>query len=48
MDFLSERQNEILTLAREKGKVDVEDLSNKFGASSQTIQKDLKVHCDQQ
>ncbi len=48
MDFLSERQNDILALAREKGKVDVEEMSVRFNVSSQTIRKDLNVLCDKQ
>jgi DeoR family glycerol-3-phosphate regulon repressor len=48
MDFLSERQNQILLRAREDGKVDVEDLSSQFSVSPQTIRKDLNELCDKQ
>ncbi len=48
MEFLSERQNKILALARENGRVDVEDLSGSFDVSPQTIRKDLNELCDKQ
>ena len=48
MEILSERQNRILALARENGKVDVEKLSNTFKVSAQTIRKDLNELCDKQ
>lgn len=48
MDHLSKRQNKILLLARESGRVDVEELSNTFGVSPQTIRKDLNELCDKQ
>ena len=48
MDHLSNRQNEILLLAREKGRVDVEVLSSTFSVSAQTIRKDLNELCDKQ
>ena len=48
MDLLSERQNSILTLAREEGRVDVEELSQSFQVSPQTIRKDLNELCDRQ
>lgn len=48
MDHLSKRQNKILLLARENGRVDVEELSNTFGVSPQTIRKDLNELCDKQ
>jgi len=48
MEFLSERHNQILTLARENGRVDVEELSTTFGVSPQTIRKDLNELCDRQ
>ncbi len=48
MDILSERQNNILSLARECGKVDVEELSRSFHVSPQTIRKDLNELCDRQ
>lgn len=48
MEMLSERQNKILSLAREHGKVDVEELSTSFHVSPQTIRKDLNELCDKQ
>ncbi len=48
MEMLSERQNKILSLAREHGKVDVEELSTSFKVSPQTIRKDLNELCDKQ
>lgn len=48
MESLSERQNKILALARENGRVDVEDLSGIFSVSPQTIRKDLNELCDKQ
>lgn len=48
MDFLSDRQSKILSLARENGRVDVEELSNTFKVSPQTIRKDLNELCDKQ
>lgn len=48
MDFLSARQNQILAMAREHGRVDVEVLSRKFEVSPQTIRKDLNELCDKQ
>jgi DeoR family glycerol-3-phosphate regulon repressor len=48
MEILSERQNQILVLARENGRVDVEKLSSTFKVSAQTIRKDLNELCDKQ
>lgn len=48
MEILSDRQNRILVLARENGKVDVEKLAATFTVSAQTIRKDLKELCDKQ
>ncbi len=48
MDYLSARQNKILTLAREHGRVDVEELSQSFKVSPQTIRKDLNELCEKQ
>lgn len=48
METLSERQNTILTLAREHGRVDVDELSTAFKVSPQTIRKDLNELCDRQ
>lgn len=44
--MLSDRLNEILELARETGRVTVEDLSNRFEVSPQTIRKDLNDLCE--
>ena len=41
------RQQEIMDLARQIGRVSVEDLATRFGVSSQTIRKDLNELCDQ-
>lgn len=48
MEMLSERQNKILTLAREQGRVEVDELSASFNVSPQTIRKDLNELCDRQ
>lgn len=48
MDLLSDRQNRILLLTRDNGRVDVEELSATFSVSSQTIRKDLNELCDKQ
>jgi len=48
MEILSERQNKILALARQNGRVDVEKLSAAFQVSAQTIRKDLNDLCDKQ
>lgn len=48
MEILSDRQNRILVLARENGRVDVEKLSATFNVSAQTIRKDLNELCDKQ
>jgi DeoR family transcriptional regulator, glycerol-3-phosphate regulon repressor len=44
--FTSERQNEILSLARAHGRVLVEELAERFSVSPQTIRKDLNVLCE--
>jgi DeoR family glycerol-3-phosphate regulon repressor len=41
MDGLSRRQNEIVTLLRESGRVGVEELASHFDVSPQTIRRDL-------
>ncbi len=41
------RQQEIMDLARQTGRVNVEDLAGHFGVSAQTIRKDLKELCEQ-
>jgi DeoR family glycerol-3-phosphate regulon repressor len=48
MELLSKRQNKILGLARQNGRVDVEELSNTFKVSPQTIRKDLNELCSKQ
>lgn len=48
MDHLSTRQNKILSLAREQGRVDVDELSRSFKVSPQTIRKDLNDLCEKQ
>lgn len=48
MDHLSKRQDKILFKARENGRVEVEELSNEFSVSPQTIRKDLNELCDKQ
>ena len=40
------RHSEILTIARETGKVTVEDLAARFNVTSQTIRRDLAELCD--
>jgi len=41
------RQTDILALARDAGRLDVEALAARFGVSPQTIRKDLNELCDQ-
>jgi DeoR family transcriptional regulator, glycerol-3-phosphate regulon repressor len=43
---LSNRQTEILNIARGQGRVTVEDLARRFEVSAQTIRKDLNDLCD--
>jgi DeoR family glycerol-3-phosphate regulon repressor len=45
-DALTPRQEEIVTIARARGRVDVEDLAARFSVSPQTIRKDLNDLCD--
>jgi DeoR family transcriptional regulator, glycerol-3-phosphate regulon repressor len=47
MAILSQRQTEILNLARAAGRVTVEDLARRFDVSAQTIRKDLNDLCEQ-
>ena len=47
MAGLSNRQTEILNIARAFGRVMVEDLAKRFEVSAQTIRKDLNDLCDQ-
>lgn len=46
MGDLSSRQNQILLRAREYGRVDVDELSQSFKVSPQTIRKDLNELCE--
>ena len=41
MTELSNRQSDILNIARASGRVTVEDLARRFEVSAQTIRKDL-------
>jgi DeoR family glycerol-3-phosphate regulon repressor len=42
------RQDEIMDIARQTGRVSVNELAERFGVSSQTIRKDLNELCDHQ
>ncbi|SMF18794.1 transcriptional regulator, DeoR family [Tistlia consotensis] len=44
--MLPERQNQILEIAKESGRVNVESLASLFGVTPQTIRKDLNDLCD--
>ena len=44
--LLSPRHEEILQLAKEHGRVTVDDLAERFGVTPQTIRKDLNDMCD--
>ncbi|WP_152044618.1 DeoR/GlpR family DNA-binding transcription regulator [Aureimonas psammosilenae] len=44
--MLPDRQNQILDLARRQGRVQVDELSQRFEVSVQTIRKDLNDLCD--
>ncbi|MGL4525763.1 MAG: DeoR family transcriptional regulator, partial [Aestuariivirga sp.] len=46
MQALSQRQQQILTLARQAGSVVVDDLAVRFDVTPQTIRKDLNELCD--
>ena len=46
MPALNDRQNDIVTLARSIGRVNVDDLALRFEVSPQTIRKDLNDLCD--
>ncbi|MEC9266520.1 MAG: DeoR/GlpR family DNA-binding transcription regulator [Alphaproteobacteria bacterium] len=46
MEPLSPRQAQILTVARERGRVQVDSLSEAYEVSVQTIRKDLNELCD--
>lgn len=45
--FLSARHSEIIQMAKNNGRVLVEDLSSHFGVTPQTIRKDLNDLCEQ-
>jgi DeoR family glycerol-3-phosphate regulon repressor len=45
--FLSTRHSEIIQLAKDSGRVLVDDLAAHFGVTPQTIRKDLNDLCDQ-
>src|SRR3954464_15647468 len=47
MAVLSQRQAEILNIARASGRVMVEELARRFEVSAQTIRKDLNDLCEQ-
>ncbi|MEX2630204.1 MAG: DeoR/GlpR family DNA-binding transcription regulator [Tistlia sp.] len=44
--MLPERQNQILEIAKEAGRVNVEGLASRFGVTPQTIRKDLNDLCE--
>ena len=46
MDVLTPRQADIMALARQHGRVDVEGLAGHFAVTPQTIRKDLNDLCD--
>lgn len=46
MELFNPRQVEILNIAREKGRVNVDDLAGLFSVTPQTIRKDLNELCD--
>lgn len=46
-ELISHRQQEILTLARTHGRINVDELATRFDVSPQTIRKDLNELCDQ-
>jgi DeoR family glycerol-3-phosphate regulon repressor len=46
MDALNGRQAEIMTLARQTGRVEVDGLAQQFEVTPQTIRKDLNALCD--
>ena len=48
MEFITQRQQQILALARQTGNVTVEDLAMRFEVTPQTIRKDLNELCDAQ
>lgn len=44
--FLTERHSEIINLARDNGRIFVDDLALRFGVTPQTIRKDLNDLCE--
>lgn len=48
MESFTDRQRQILAIAKETGRVDVDQLSTRFAVSPQTIRKDLNDLCDRQ
>lgn len=46
MDPLTPRQTDIMALARQRGRVDVEHLAQRFAVTPQTIRKDLNELCE--
>lgn len=46
IEVLSPRQADIVALAKLEGRVNVEDLAERFGVTPQTIRKDLNDLCD--
>ncbi len=46
--YLPERSSKIIELARESGRVLVDDLATRFGVTPQTIRKDLNDLCERQ
>jgi len=47
MPVLTPRQADIVALARDNGRLDVDGLASRFGVTPQTIRKDLNELCDQ-
>ncbi|MEO8718489.1 MAG: DeoR/GlpR family DNA-binding transcription regulator [Burkholderiales bacterium] len=47
MPLLTPRQADIVALARDNGRLDVDGLASRFGVTPQTIRKDLNELCDQ-
>ena len=45
--FLSPRHSEIIQMAKDNGRVLVDDLATHFNVTPQTIRKDLNDLCDQ-
>jgi DeoR family glycerol-3-phosphate regulon repressor len=46
LDALTQRQDDIMALARQHGRVDVDALAQQFAVTPQTIRKDLNELCD--